>query len=265
MEQGYCSGNLSQLPRLTATYVLPGSKLLSSKLAVYQRISKIAIKKHTQPSLHRRRLGPTQNPRPTMSSFFSSEAERALAGEEEEAQRLFNETLNEPIGHPQELTGTIPYDAPQWGLMPRAPRANLMPRTPEELHDYSFESQPDSELDREPSPSPQDMHNYGFLNQDGRTWRCAYPGCTSRATFVRGCDLRKHYRRHAKPFFCRRDGCAQASERGFSSKKDRDRHEAKHNPGVPCEWEGCDRVFSRVDNMKDHVRRIHRKGNASVP
>lgn len=54
---------------------------------------------------------------------------------------------------------------------------------------------------------------------------------------------------------------------GFSSKKDRARHEAKHNPKILCEWIGeggerCGRKFSRVDNMKDHVRRIHRKGQA---
>jgi hypothetical protein len=52
---------------------------------------------------------------------------------------------------------------------------------------------------------------------------------------------------------------------GFSSKKDRARHEAKHNPRILCEWVGeggerCGRRFSRVDNMKDHMRRIHRKG-----
>ena len=33
----------------------------------------------------------------------------------------------------------------------------------------------------------------------------------------------------------------------------------KHKPGVPCTHDGCERIFSRVDNMKDHVRRIHRK------
>ncbi|KAL4780191.1 hypothetical protein BJX76DRAFT_351197 [Aspergillus varians] len=99
-------------------------------------------------------------------------------------------------------------------------------------------------------------------------WRCAYPNCTSPSLFRRGCDLRKHYNRHRKHLFCRHDGCPQANAQipgaGFSSKKDRDRHEAKHNPGIVCEWagEGCTRVFSRVDNMKDHVRRIHlRVGN----
>jgi hypothetical protein len=115
-----------------------------------------------------------------------------------------------------------------------------------------------------------------------QTWRCAYPGCTSRALFTRGCDLRKHFNRHSKHLFCRVEGCPQSeayaladssSRRGsasggggFSSKKDRARHEAKHNPGIRCEWQGsegeeCGRVFSRMDNMKDHVRRIHRKGS----
>ncbi|KAL4753607.1 hypothetical protein BDW72DRAFT_20313 [Aspergillus terricola var. indicus] len=95
-------------------------------------------------------------------------------------------------------------------------------------------------------------------------WRCAYPACSSPSLFRRGCDLRKHYNRHRKHLFCRHDGCPQSNPQtpgaGFSSKKDRDRHEAKHNPGIVCEWasEGCTRVFSRVDNMKDHVRRIHK-------
>lgn len=111
------------------------------------------------------------------------------------------------------------------------------------------------------SPIPGNLANltkYGFQNPDG-TWRCAYPGCSSRAVFTRGCDLRKHFNRHSKHLFCRYEGCPQATEGGFSSNKDRTRHEAKHNPGILCEWKGCNRVFSRVDNMKDHVRRIHKR------
>ncbi|CAG8890158.1 unnamed protein product [Penicillium egyptiacum] len=104
-----------------------------------------------------------------------------------------------------------------------------------------------------------DLSNYGIPTGDG-TWRCAHPGCSSQAVFHRGCDLRKHFNRHRKYLFCRYEGCPQSAKNGFSSKKDRARHEAKHNPGVLCEWEGCGKVFSRVDNMKDHVRRIHRKG-----
>ncbi|GFG04649.1 hypothetical protein CNMCM6936_006228 [Aspergillus lentulus] len=121
---------------------------------------------------------------------------------------------------------------------------------------------PNLDLDPKP-PSPdldtKDLTNYGIPNPDG-SWRCAYPGCTSAATFHRGCDLRKHFNRHRKHLFCRHEGCPQAVAGGFSSKKDRARHEAKHNPGVVCEWPDCGRMFSRVDNMKDHVRRIHKRG-----
>ena len=116
---------------------------------------------------------------------------------------------------------------------------------------------PSPQLSR--SSSPADLQSYGYMNADGKTWRCAFPGCTSTSQFARGCDLRKHYWRHNKTFFCRWEGCPKATEGGYSSKKDRTRHEAKHDPGVHCEWADCDRIFSRVDNMKDHVRRIHRK------
>jgi hypothetical protein len=92
------------------------------------------------------------------------------------------------------------------------------------------------------------MAKWGVRNANG-TWSCAYPSCSSRSTFNRGCDLRKHYKRHTKSLFCRHEGCPQATEGGFSSKKDRARHEAKHDPKIVCEWEGCDRLFSRVDNM----------------
>ena len=112
---------------------------------------------------------------------------------------------------------------------------------------------------RSVSPNPADLHNFGILLSDGKTWRCGYPGCTSQAKFTRGCDLRKHFKRHTKSLFCRHDNCPQSREGGFSSKKDRDRHESSHKPGVLCSHTGCERRFSRVDNMKDHVRRIHEK------
>ncbi|KAK5699815.1 hypothetical protein LTR97_005946 [Elasticomyces elasticus] len=115
-----------------------------------------------------------------------------------------------------------------------------------------------SDVSRSVSPSISEMAKWGFRNGNG-SWSCGYPGCTSKSTFNRGCDLRKHYKRHTKSLFCRHEGCPQAAEGGFSSKKDRTRHEAKHNPNIVCEWDGCERLFSRVDNMKDHVRRVHRK------
>ena len=111
------------------------------------------------------------------------------------------------------------------------------------------------------SPSSSDLHLYGFRNHNG-TWGCAYPGCVSKRIFRRRCDLRKHFRYHRKHLFCREAGCPRATLGGFSTEKDRVRHEAKHKPNVVCIWKGCGKVFSRVDNMKDHVRRIHQKISA---
>lgn len=105
-----------------------------------------------------------------------------------------------------------------------------------------------SEVSRSVSPNPNAIADYGYKNPDG-SWSCAWPGCTSRSRFTRACDLRKHYKRHSKTLFCRQEGCPQATEGGFSSKKDRARHEAKHNPMITCEWDNCGRLFSRVDNM----------------
>lgn len=235
----------------------------------------------TATAMSRRREYPSY-----MSGFLSSEAERALQGEEEEARRLFySDPLNHPPppGHPAYQGPSNPAVLPsqRWPpdmaaepsqsqhLLPARQSSTAYPSSyatqswssnawstlhPEDIEESS------SQFSRSPSPgNPSDLQNFGYPLSDGRTWRCGYPGCTSQATFTRGCDLRKHFRRHTKSLFCRIEGCPQATEGGFSSRKDRDRHEAKHQPDIPCEWPGCDRVFSRVDNMKDHVRRIHLK------
>lgn len=108
------------------------------------------------------------------------------------------------------------------------------------------------------APSIIDLLPYGVVSGAG-AWRCVFPGCTSKTRFLRGCDLRKHYKRHRKNLFCRHAGCPKSSSGGFSSRKDLARHEAKHNPDIVCQWKGCSRLFSRRDNMRDHIRRVHQK------
>jgi hypothetical protein len=161
--------------------------------------------------------------------------------------------IPEPFFPPQSMPTQYPYTPTPTST------ENPISTTPSPAHSHSI-SDPDSPP-QSTSASNADLTNYGIPAADG-TWRCAHPGCTSQASFRRGCDLRKHFNRHRKYLFCRYEGCPQSLQSGFSSKKDRARHEAKHNPGVLCEWDGCGKVFSRVDNMKDHVRRIHRKGEA---
>jgi hypothetical protein len=81
---------------------------------------------------------------------------------------------------------------------------------------------------------------------------------------------RKRLKTDRAPYFCRVPGCERAAQsqaqsdpaKGFGTAKDRARHEASHDPQVKCSWHTsgkghCSRVFSRVDNMRDHVKRVH--------
>ncbi|KFA68868.1 Tri6 [Stachybotrys chlorohalonatus IBT 40285] len=101
--------------------------------------------------------------------------------------------------------------------------------------------------------------------------QCTFENCKSTTVFTTGRDFRRHYRQHFKRFFCRYEECPQSTDdpgdagtRGFATRKDRARHEAKHNPAIKCPWQSrnggtCTRTFSRMDNMRDHYRRIHGK------
>lgn len=64
-------------------------------------------------------------------------------------------------------------------------------------------------------------------------------------------------RESKKLYFCRYKDCSRAPRDGFSSRSARDRHQAIHDPKISCAWEGCTRLFSRIDSMKKHLRCIH--------
>ena len=160
--------------------------------------------------------------------------------------------LSETYTYPRRLSpdsSLVPATDPQAVRQSRSASFNSTGAFPADVSQAASHS----DFSRGDSPSTADLSGHGYVNIGG-TWSCAFPACTSRATFTRGCDLRKHYKRHTKSLFCRHEGCPQAKDGGFSSKKDRARHEAKHNPGILCEWGGCERVFSRVDNMVNKAR-----------
>ena len=285
-----CLSDIASLIKISAemnemngfSYMFPSNTLITSISIYHPRHS---ISKSSGRSIRRRQNDPfftsvasrRSRARANMSGFLSSEAERALEGEEEEARRLF---LQDSGAYPPTTHVGLPYLPSQHWVPEFNPSSAGVPLQPSHgltaptqyptepwsssswsnLRPDAFDDGTSSQPSRSSSPgNPADLQNFGYPLSDGRSWRCAYPGCTSQAVFTRGCDLRKHFRRHTKSLFCRFEGCSQTAQPGFSSKKDRDRHEAKHAPGVSCEWQGCERVFSRVDNMKDHVRRIHHK------
>ncbi|KAL8375975.1 hypothetical protein RB595_007196 [Gaeumannomyces hyphopodioides] len=110
-----------------------------------------------------------------------------------------------------------------------------------------------------PDWMPEDVREMGCQpTGPGGSWRCTHPGCGSTRSFLRACDLRKHYRAHTKSHFCTIDGCPRFYN-GFSSEKDCRRHMRSHNPNIECPAEGCGRKFSRVDNMRKHHEAIHQR------
>jgi hypothetical protein len=189
-------------------------------------------------------------------------------------RRIVRRALDKELGHISKLRGPSLHESRHSHAIRRirgpggrfltAGEVRDMQREPlvdaEAKPDASFMAESFSPNDEgTPSdPSCDDEVKYGYLNENG-TWSCNYPRCDYRGAFIRLCDLRKHYKHHARGVFCRHEDCPQNANGGFASKKDRDRHEARHISGVACEWDGCGRVFTIVESMRDHAKRIHRQ------
>lgn len=110
------------------------------------------------------------------------------------------------------------------------------------------------------SPGSADLHDLGYSTDGGKTWHCYFPECTNQAKFTRDCDLRKHFKKHTMSFPCRRSDCPQSIigvPPRFTCQKDRDRHEQRHTAEVICAFPRCDQQFSKIETMRDHVKRIH--------
>lgn len=179
-------------------------------------------------------------------------------------------TMDSPILQGSTIPTTEDYTWLQVPNMPKMPLySDSAPTDTESLFSWPtpepsshLSESPQSSSPTPPADSPQagtsDLLTLGAQLEDG-SWRCTFPGCSSKSSFERGCDLRKHYKRHSRHLFCRNQGCPKSISGGFSSRKDRARHEARHNPTITCEWEGCTRLFSRMDNMRDHYKRVHQK------
>lgn len=97
------------------------------------------------------------------------------------------------------------------------------------------------------------------INSTSEGWQCPHPSCTSKTIFTRQRDFDKHYRLHFPRFACRVPSCHldDGKPRMFALRKDRDRHEAAHNPSLYCNF--CGGIFSRRDNLRDHCRKVHER------
>jgi len=87
------------------------------------------------------------------------------------------------------------------------------------------------------------------------SFACDYHSCTK--AYPRLCDLRKHKKRHLKPFPCPEPTCDSL----FSTEKDRDRHtKSKHRREEHLVCAVCGHRTARKDNMRDHIKRRHGEG-----
>jgi len=88
-----------------------------------------------------------------------------------------------------------------------------------------------------------------------RAFHCDHPGCDK--SYPRPCDLKKHKKRHRKPFPCRY-AAQERCESAFSTTKERDRHEkSKHRREDHLVCVACGHTTARKDNMTDHIKRRH--------
>ncbi|KAF5505351.1 Trichothecene biosynthesis transcription regulator TRI6 [Colletotrichum siamense] len=143
-------------------------------------------------------------------------------------------TFNTAYATPSPPPDFSPVPSEQFEFAPSPSSVTTSPSSPPK----------ESEVD---SWGPSDLHQMGYLDVAGN-WRCRYAGCCSSRVFLRACDLRKHFRGHAKYFFCTEKRCQQAGV-GFATRKDFQRHMGSHKPAVRCLHPDCDRIFSRKDNM----------------
>ncbi|KAL9476629.1 hypothetical protein ACSS6W_006470 [Trichoderma asperelloides] len=74
--------------------------------------------------------------------------------------------------------------------------------------------------------------------------------------FSRACELRKHMKRHQKPYGCTYKTCHKM----FGSKNDWKRHESSQHFQMEswnCDYPGCDKVLPRRELFKTHLQHDH--------
>ncbi|PFH56135.1 hypothetical protein XA68_17012 [Ophiocordyceps unilateralis] len=91
-------------------------------------------------------------------------------------------------------------------------------------------------------------------SDDESGWRCLEPDCGK--NFNRPCELKKHMKRHEKPYGCTFKSCLKR----FGSKNDWKRHESSQHLVLEkwdCDEPGCGRICHRRESFKNHLQKDH--------
>ncbi|KAI1086522.1 hypothetical protein F5B19DRAFT_479006 [Rostrohypoxylon terebratum] len=110
-------------------------------------------------------------------------------------------------------------------------------------------------------------------NRDG-LYYCTFPGCTEPVkTFPRKCEWGKHMDKHDRPYKCTAAECEKLAGFTYSGgllRHEREVHGKHGGPRNPlnCPHGNCKRHegkgFSRMENLNEHLRRVHTPTDASA-
>ncbi|KAK8099095.1 uncharacterized protein PG998_012336 [Apiospora kogelbergensis] len=102
---------------------------------------------------------------------------------------------------------------------------------------------------------------------------CLFPDCTEEVKeFGRKCEWSKHMDKHDRPYKCAVEGCEKLPGFTYSGgllRHEREVHGKHGGPKNPlnCPHPNCKRYsgkgFSRLENLNEHLRRVHTNGAAS--
>ncbi|TGZ80055.1 hypothetical protein EX30DRAFT_341892 [Ascodesmis nigricans] len=119
----------------------------------------------------------------------------------------------------------------------------------------AFGSYPEPNSYMVPSDNSTFVDNFAVYNTGLSCTQCPYQASTCEG-------LQRHLQKHAKSHHCRFPNCSRTE--GFATPNDRERHE-KSVHKIPGQYWKCmdqqcssyGKEFSRRDNLKDHLRRMH--------
>ncbi|KAG9241947.1 C2H2 transcription factor [Calycina marina] len=129
------------------------------------------------------------------------------------------------------------------------------------------------EEQREPSPIIQKPERE-FVRENGR-FICTFEGCTEeKRDFGRKCEWSKHMDKHDRPYKCLQENCAKLPGFTYSGGLLRHQREVHNQHGGPkkqlnCPHATCKRHhgkgFSRMENLTEHLRRVHTDNMLPLP
>src|SRR5690606_11685599 len=126
---------------------------------------------------------------------------------------------------------------------------------------YSSSTYAQSGYGSSPSPSLSHTEPVTPTLRQAELLICDFPNCPRTAPFSRPCDLNKYRKTHEKNHICTMNlPSGGPCEQRFATSKDLKRHQNSGAHGAQGDYEcphcGCRK--SRLDNLKDHMRRKHK-------